>query len=160
MGRHFGPARLACAVLQEPGNAASLAHPPDAPVQSHRRRSQRTHGLHHDRISESEGGSGFHAPERLFAGRGRTREATVLREVFVPGMPYRGHEEGQGLHRADVDAGWIAADGSVDLSMDEESTIPAPGNDRAEPCHERCRRACGYSVFDVAKRRREILWVI
>ena len=87
-------------------------------------------------------------------------QAAVLWQVFVPGMPHRGHEDRQGLHRSDFDPCWIAADGSMDLSVDEESAVLAPGNGRTEPCHERRRCARAHSVSDVAKRRGEILRLI
>ena len=139
--------------FKNPGHAASFADSPHAAVQPDRRRGQRTHRLHHDRLPESGGRSRLDAAERLLARPGRTRQAALLRQVFLPGLPHRRHQDRQRIHRPDSDAGRFAPDRGVDLSVDEESAGSAPGHGRTEPRHERRRCPRAHCIPDVAKRR-------
>src|SRR5579864_6145878 len=72
----------------------------------------------------------------------------------MPGMPHRGYENRQGIHRANADACGIATDRGVDVSVVQESAIAAAGNDRAEPGDERRGFAGVDCVPDVAERRK------
>src|ERR1700690_1445596 len=155
MGRQFGAAGMAGAVLPQSEYAAAGVDPPHAEVQSDGCGDQYINGLHSDGLSIAQGRSGCAAAGRISACGSRARKATLLLEVWMPGVPHYRLQTGQRLHWANADACWFALDGSMGLWLDERSLGIAAGHARAEAQYERRGCSCADGVPDEPKGRRE-----
>ena len=66
------------------------------------------------------------APPTDHSGCRGARAPIVLFEICLPGVPHRRHQDRQGIHRTDADAGWLAPDSGLDLRVAEKSAGTAP----------------------------------
>ena len=66
------------------------------------------------------------------SGDGGARQAIVLFKICMPVVPHCRHQDRQGIHWADADAGWFAANLGVDLRVAQESSGTAPRHARTK----------------------------